>query len=197
MIGEHLWTFVISLMRPQWEWTSTAVTVIAFISQDVARLLMLPILVMVWIKARRDRLPASSTEWWVRLFFRGLVLLILLEMIELVLKFFEVHAVCNAPEVAVFRAKRHPNMTAEDLARAAKHCEVFSDVYDFLLQLLIIALLHYVAWVTFSYLRDIVRRQRAADGSAGAETGDSDLSKVMVDLDLGDNDEGQGGGEEE
>ena len=108
---------------------------------------------------------------------------------QLFTKFAEVHAVCNAPEVTQHRMKRHPNLTAAGLAKQEKSCEVFSDVYDFGLQLMMIALIAHVAFVAFSYNREMVRL-RAAGGESGAavpsksggggDTGAVDLREVAV-----------------
>ena len=63
--------------------------------------------------------------------------------------------------------KRHPNLTAAGLAQQEKSCEVFSDVYDFGLQLMMIALIAHVAFVAFSYNRDMVRLRAAGGGGRG------------------------------
>ena len=56
-------------------------------------------------------------------YFRVLCALVLVELVELILKFFDVHAVCNSPEVTLARNdSNYTGMTVEG-------CELFSNVY--------------------------------------------------------------------
>ena len=91
----------ISLARPLWEWTSTALTIFAFVLQDLCRVILV-ILAIAALRALRPKAIAAHPEWPVvalRRLFRGLIVLILLEFIELCLNASAVHAVCDAPEV--------------------------------------------------------------------------------------------------
>ena len=38
---EALWHIIISILRPLWEWQSTFVTIVAFILQDIARIIVI------------------------------------------------------------------------------------------------------------------------------------------------------------
>jgi hypothetical protein len=112
----------ISMVRPQWEWTSTALTITAFWCQNLMRAVMIPMCIVCWrgIDAQKD-VP-------LQIFFRFLVVLVFLEFIELFLKFFEVHAICSAAPVVKARSEGH-GMTEE-------MCELVSDFYDFVWQVI-------------------------------------------------------------
>lgn len=56
-------------------------------------------------------------------YFRVLCILVVVEVVELILRFFDVHGICYSPEaVAARNSSNHTGMTAEE-------CELFSNMY--------------------------------------------------------------------
>ena len=96
-------------------------------------------------------------------FLRGLFCLVFLEVLEMLLKFGEVHAVCNAPEVlaAHLRRAQKYNLTGFNMTTGYVYgwCETFSDVYDFGWGIITLAVLLYVTRVVYSYLQLLDRPQ--------------------------------------
>ena len=152
-IFEAVWHIAISIARPLWEWTSTMTTITAFILQDICRVVLLVLCVAAWRGLNRGRDGAEH----LRALLRGLLILVFLEMLEMFLKFFEVHAVCNAPVVlAAHRARAIKyNLTGFNLTTGADDgwCEMVSDIYDFGWGIFALLILLYVIRVVHSYLR--------------------------------------------
>jgi hypothetical protein len=170
-IWEAVWHIAISIARPLWEWTSTGLTIFAFVLQDCARAVLLVLSVSAWraLSRGQDGAPVLRT------LIRGLFLLACLEAVEMVLKFGEVHAVCNAPEVLeahLKRAQRY-NLTGFNMTTGydGGWCEMFSDVYDFGWGLFSLFVLLYVIRVVHSYLRLLKQPspEKAAADSSYAE----------------------------
>lgn len=152
-IVEATWHIAISVLRPLWEWTSTGLTIFAFILQDVCRLVLISISISAWRGLNRGR----DGAYHLRILLRGLAILLLMEVVEMALKFGEVHAVCNAPEVyeAHLRRAIKYNLTTYNATRAEHWCEIVSDVYDFGWGLVALLLLLYVLRIVHSYLRGL------------------------------------------
>ena len=164
-VFEALFHITISFVRPQWEWTSSAVTVVAFVLQDVCRLVLLLACVPAWralsLEHGLEGVPV------LRRLLCGLVLLLVLEMVEMVLKFWEVHAVCDAPEVWRVRELRNGTAMSETM------CEVFSDLYDFLWGVATLVFLALVAYLLRSHIRNLQRhRHRQASAMANSILGE-------------------------
>ena len=152
-IFEAIWHIGISVARPLWEWTSTVMTIFAFVLQDATRLMLLVLSVLAW----RNLSRGANGAFHLRVFLRGLFVLALLECVELALKSTEVHAVCNAPIVLNKRLERaqRANLSNFDPLSAEHWCEVVSDVYDFGWAIIALLILAYVMRVTHSYLRGL------------------------------------------
>ena len=103
-----------------------------------------------------------------RLFLRGLCLLVVAELIEMCLKFSEVHAVCNAPEVLAAhlrRAKKY-NLTGFNMTTGADSgfCEMFSDLFDFGWGVIALCILLYVIRVVHSHVRGVEDARAPVEG---------------------------------
>jgi hypothetical protein len=143
---ESLWHLTISCLRPLWEWTSTGLTVFAFVMQALARVYLLVLSVLTCRALNREQGGARE----LRHFVRGLVVLFGLELIEMCLKFGEVHAVCDAAEVWAARARRGRNTSMSETM-----CEVISDVYDFAWGVIALVVLAVIIRVAHSHLRTL------------------------------------------
>ena len=84
-IWEAIWHIGISIARPLWEWTSTGLTIFAFVLQDCARAVLLVLSVLSWRALKRGQDGGPM----LRNFMRGLLILACLEALEMVLKFGE------------------------------------------------------------------------------------------------------------
>eukprot|EP00949_MAST-11_sp_MAST-11-sp1_P004768 g4768.t1 len=167
IILESIWHITISVLRPGWEWQSTAVTVIAFVCQDIVRLaaLVCSSLAILAIKkhTKKDSAESDSPETVISrlgLLFKFLVALICFELLEMTVKFYEVATVCDAPYVSEARRKRwnashHREMTPAELSAAQSRCRLISDIYDYFWAIITIALLVYLTWIVHSYKRSI------------------------------------------
>ena len=178
LILEAVWHVTISVLRPLWEWNSTIITVLAFVLQDLARLAVSFAAVRVIRAVRAHTQPGTSASARAGLvrsritfLFRVLVCLIFLELCELTVKHHEVHMVCTAPYVKQARMKRNPNMTKPELAAAEARCELISDVYDYVMEVLTILLLLYLAWIVHSYGRSITSATAQAEEDDESEAG--------------------------
>ena len=189
LMCEAIWHIAISVLRPSWEWNSTAVTVIAFLLQDVARALVFAASFAANSAVRQFTRPettasvnAEFVKSRVGLLFRILCSLIFLELLELTVKSFEVHMVCTAPYVKQARMRRHPNMTAAELHKAEERCETISDIYDYVFEFLTIALLIYLVWIVHSFRRSIVpaNENMVTDNESGGDylPGERSVEKV-------------------
>ena len=151
-VVEAVWHILISLIRPLWEWTSTGLTIFAFILQDITRGLLIVLSVLAW-----RGLKTAGGAAQLRTFLRGLFFLIFLELMEMSLKFVEVNAVCSAPEVLAARIRRAKlrNATFDGNATLAAEewCEVVSDLFDFVWGAVALLLLVYIMHIVHSYLR--------------------------------------------
>lgn len=118
---EAVWHVTISCLRPAWEWNSSNLTFIAFFMQNLIRILLLMLTFQMWraLRAGKDGLAEA------RSFLRFLIFLLLLEVIELSIKFIEVHTVCDAPEVWARRAAHNGSGLTES------QCELIADLYDY------------------------------------------------------------------
>ena len=166
---EAVWHIAISIARPLWEWTSTGLTIFAFVLQDLMRLVLIVQSVMAWRALRRGRDGAEL----LRNFLRGLFVLVLLEAVEMGLKFGEVHAVCNAPEVlaAHLRRARRYNLTGYNMTTGEDYgwCEMVSDVYDFGWGCFALFILLYVMRLVHSYLRGLEQHTVQPTGGVALE----------------------------
>ncbi len=176
LILEAVWHVAISVLRPLWEWNSTLITVLAFVLQDLARLVVSVAAVRAIRVVRAHTQPGTSASARAGLvraritfLFRVLVCLIILELCELTVKHHEVHMVCTAPYVKEVRMKRNPNMTKSELAAAEARCELISDLYDYVMEVLTILLLCYLSWIVHSYGRSVT-----ASASADQQENDAD-----------------------
>lgn len=158
-IWEAVWHVSISVIRPLWEWTSTGLTIFAFVLQDVCRAVLFVLSIMAWRSLNRG----VDGKLMLKAFLRGLFCLVFLEVLEMMLKFGEVHAVCNAPEVlaAHLRRAQKYNLTGFNMTTGYDYgwCETFSDVYDFGWGIITLAVLLYVMRVVYSYLQLLDRPQ--------------------------------------
>jgi hypothetical protein len=118
---EAVWHITLSVLRPTWEWTSTAVTVFAYFLQDLLRLWLLFLCFHAWRALKKGEAAVAD----LRMVLRALIVLFFLEVIEVALKAFEVHAVCDAPEV--WERRRRPDYHGLSEAQ----CELVSDLYDY------------------------------------------------------------------
>jgi hypothetical protein len=114
-IIEASWHLLMAWARPSWEWTSTTLTIVAFWIQNTVRVVMIPMAcyALSGLGQRKDK--------GLQTFFRFTLVLIVLELVEMVVKFWEVHAVCEAAQ----KHRKRPH-TAEQNAR----CEWFSDICE-------------------------------------------------------------------
>ena len=165
LVLEALWHITISVLRPLWEWNSTVVTVISFVLQDIARVCVLgaACLARSAVKTHTQPGTAQSSQHAlvtarVGLLFKVLVGLIMLECLELTVKWAEVQTVCEAPFVKAARARRHENenITATELRAAETRCETISDIYDYVLEVITILLLVYLTWIVHSFKSTVV-----------------------------------------
>jgi hypothetical protein len=174
----------ISILRPLWEWNSTFVTIVAFILQDIARTIVLVASLRVIWGVRNLSKPdtdESSNAYELKkrtqFLWRTLLSLVLLECVEMCVKFFEVETICNAPYVTQMREKRHPNMTAAELKNAQDKCMLISDLYDYVFELITIVLLIYLTYIVHSYGRSIKTtsttddKQQVVDGTEAVVIG--------------------------
>ena len=145
---ESLFHLAISFMRPLWEWTSTAIAIVAFLLQDACRLLLL-VLACATLRALGRSDDVERMLLTLQRLFRGLVVLIVLEVIELLLNASAVHAVCDAPEVWERRAARNGSGLTES------QCELVSDIFDFGWGGIALSILCYVALAVHSYARAV------------------------------------------
>ena len=162
LILEALWHISISFARPLWEWNSSAVTILSFVLQDIARVIVLVAAARVIWGVQKYTVPSSSecanvylVKIRIQFLFRTLLSLIGLEVLEMTVKFFEVESICDAPAVTERRQMRHPNMTAAGLVEAQNRCMLISDLYDYGLELITVALLVYLVKVVHSYGRSV------------------------------------------
>lgn len=170
-IWEAVFHIAISMARPLWEWSTTALTIFAFVLQDLCRFVLLVLSILACRGLHRGLAGAAP----LRNLLRGLAVLFMLEMVEMALKFGEVHVVCNAPEVRaahLARAKKY-NLTGFNMTTGADDgwCEVFSDAYDFGWGVITLLVLLYVMYVVHSYLRcmeDLPPPEVSPDGSGVA-----------------------------
>ena len=176
LILEALWHIGISLLRPLWEWNSSLVTIIAFLLQDIARVVVLVATTRAIMGVKKYTSKGSEecsnvylVKVRIQFLWRVTLSLVCLEMLEMCVKFFEVETICDASYVTEMRHKRHPNITADQLKAAQDHCMLISDLYDYGLELITIALLIYLTWVTHSYGRSIkgptVQQQNTSSSS--------------------------------
>tara|TARA_B100000795_G_scaffold243782_1_gene207893 strand:- start:202 stop:876 length:675 start_codon:yes stop_codon:yes gene_type:complete len=152
----------ISVLRPLWEWNSTIVTIISFLFQDVARVIVFIAALRVIGGVRKftsPLTPESSNAYEIKkrtqFLWKTLLALVLLECLEMFVKFFEVETICTAPYVTQMREKRHPNMTSIELKAAQDRCMLISDLYDYFFEGITIALLIYLTYIVHSYGRSI------------------------------------------
>ena len=94
-----------------------------------------------------------------------LLVLLVLEILELTVRFHEVETVCKGARR--FRKERHPDWTPERLDEAEKRCATISDAYDYGMESLTIFLLAYLQWIVHSAVR-LLRAAGAADDAAAA-----------------------------
>jgi len=163
MTFECVFHIVISVARPLWEWTSTATTIFAFVLQDACRAVLLIVMVLC---CRALNKPAADAIPILRTFFRTLVVLFGLECFEMFLKFFEVHSVCDAPEVWAARAKRM-NATGNP-GMSETMCEIVSDLYDFGWGIVTLAILATAAKIVHAHSR-LLESSAAEVRSSSAE----------------------------
>jgi hypothetical protein len=114
--------------------------------QALARVYLLVLSVLTCRALNREQGGARE----LRHFVRGLVVLFGLELIEMCLKFGEVHAVCDAAEVWAARARRGRNTSMSETM-----CEVISDVYDFAWGVITLVVLAVIIRVAHSHLRTL------------------------------------------
>lgn len=90
---EALIHLLASLLRERWTWTSTALTIVVYMLQTAVRVVMVPVALYAHghLVSRRDQ--------GLRLFFRFLVCAVLLEVVEMGLRFWEVHDMCARAEL--------------------------------------------------------------------------------------------------
>jgi hypothetical protein len=149
------------------------VTIVAFIFQDIARMVVIACsLRVIWgvRKFTSPNTPESTNAYEVKkriqFLWRTLFSLIILELLEMCVKFVEVESICDAPYVTQMRQKRHPNMTAADLKVAQDRCILISDLYDYFFEGMTVVLLVYLTWIVHSYGRSVKgeqQQQRHAD----------------------------------
>ena len=185
LVLEALWHITISFLRPLWEWNSTAVTVISFVLQDAARVCVLVAACRARHAVKTHTQPGTAgsaqhelVKERLGLLFKVLCGLVLLECLELTVKWAEVQTVCEAPFVKAARARRHPNITADELHSAEVRCEIISDIYDYVLEVITIILLVYLSWIVHSFKRLV---EPATDADAyKVSVGRTETSEVVV-----------------
>jgi hypothetical protein len=106
--------------------------------------------------------------------------LILLEVLEMTVKWFSVESICDAPYVTEAREKRNPNMTAVELKAAQDRCMLISDLYDYVLELITIVLLIYLTWITHSYGRSVRGVVIEQQNPANYQQAESENSNVVI-----------------
>ena len=141
---EAVWHILISFMRPRWEWTSTMVTVFGFVLQDIVRVGMLGLSILAWRALKRGEQAVGE----LRAFFRGLLVLFVFEMLEISLKFTEVHGICNAPEVWERRLRRNSTLSEGS-------CEVIANLYDYGWGIIVLIILASVLRMTHAHLTSL------------------------------------------
>jgi hypothetical protein len=77
---------VLSGARPRWEWNSNGITTFAFAMQIVMRIILIPLIPFAWWAIPKGR----STLWVIRVFFRAMLVVCFLRLLELILSFVEV-----------------------------------------------------------------------------------------------------------
>lgn len=159
-IFECTWHITISFIRPLWEWTSNFSTVFAFILQDVCRFILL----VLSILACRALCQGRDGIGYLRALFRGLLVLIVLEAVELCFNAQAVHSVCDAPEVWAARERQGRNNTMDE-----ERCELISNIYDFAYGGLAILLLMYISYVVHSYVRELRKKVPAEVATASID----------------------------
>ena len=159
-IFECTWHITISFIRPLWEWTSNFSTIFAFILQDVCRFILL----VLSILACRALCQGRDGIGYLRALFRGLLVLIVLEAVELCFNAQAVHSVCDAPEVWAARERRGRNNTMDE-----ERCELISNIYDFAYGGLAILLLMYISYVVHSYVRELRKKVPAEVATASID----------------------------
>lgn len=162
IILEAFWVFGISIARPKWEWDMSSATIASFALANMSRAVSFSASVVIIIVTCRSKHGTFTLCQWrdfqfMKGYFRVLCCLIILDIVEIVLKFFDVEAICNAPEVQESRNTSEGGMDADG-------CIIFSNVYDFCIELVVLALLCYASWATFSSYRYIKGLEKAPPG---------------------------------
>lgn len=137
----------------------------SFVLQDVCRFILL----VLSILACRALCQGRDGIGYLRALFRGLLVLIVLEAVELCFNAQAVHSVCDAPEVWAARERRGRNNTMDE-----ERCELISNIYDFAYGGLAILLLMYISYVVHSYVREL--RKKVPAEVATASIGDVQMS---------------------
>lgn len=78
------------------------------------------------------------------------------------------------------RMRRHPNMTSSELHAAEVRCEIISDVYDYVLELITIALLLYFSWIVHSYKRVITPTNSTVNYEVKVQVNNVGTQEVFV-----------------
>jgi hypothetical protein len=163
--------------RPRWEWNSNGWTIFAFAMQIVMRIILLPLIPFAWWAIPKG----LSTLWVIRAFFRAMIVVCLLRLLEIILSFVEVRppktllrhrlrhafnltchsnrqtnaqvrAICIHPHIQQLRVTRG-NLTAAQLDGANRRCEIISDVYNFVLGLIMLGVYCHITRVVQQHMR--------------------------------------------
>lgn len=174
LLAEALWALSISVARPAWEWSGSAITVAEFIGEDLARLAVLcSASRALWAFRASSACSAHEVAARVVLLFRVLVVLVLLEALSACLKWFWVESICASEHVRAARERRHPNMTEAQWEEAEAHCAAISILYDYVWQAFTVALLVYLCWIVHSYARELRSKMEGAKAASSSSSSSS------------------------
>ena len=127
---------LLSLLRPWSLWFLSRFVFFCFVTQDLTRLAMFASAAYTAHAMRQNRGVLRALQ----MLFRTLVVLVVLELLEMILKLFEEHAICD-----VDMHQLGP--------RAVRFCEVINDVSEVVLSIGTIIALCYAAWLIHSFAR--------------------------------------------
>jgi hypothetical protein len=120
-------------MRPRWEWTSTGVEVVGFGMQMLARAITLAGVLNLW-RVGTSEAKVVERVGALKFLERSLVAVVALEVVELLMRGFEVEGVCKDPHVVERREQGHGTQSVGE-------CELVALLYDYVFGGLSIALL--------------------------------------------------------
>lgn len=149
LILESVLHLMVSLLRERWTWTSTALTIVVFMLQTAVRVVTVPVALYAHshLLGRRDQ--------GLQTFFRFLVCLVLLEVVEMVLRFWEVEAMCSVAQqhgaggVTVAGAVLLSN-TSSSTAYTSQQCEYLADTLATVGGIATLLFFMYTAWMVHS-----------------------------------------------